>query len=187
MATNPAAVVIPAGAIFYYAPTGTTAPTDLSTAWSATWLDLGLLAEDAGDFSFDAESNDYYGRGPTGLQLVRTFSQKQKVVIPVDCLEDNKAVWALANPGSTASSTTGITTRIYKTPVPQTVAIGIEVVDGSTVKRRFVIKSADVKKRSQPQIYSSDPGVTGLDVTPYTDSTSEWMREITNLAAAVVP
>lgn len=126
MAGNNANVTIPAGVICYMAPIGTTAPTDLTTAWAAAWLagDPGILAEETSDLNFDSDTNDFYGRYQFGTLLVRHTNDKQKISFNVGFLEDNKTSWALTNPGSTAATVTGITTRTYKAAVAQTWRLG---------------------------------------------------------------
>src|SRR4051812_14407091 len=108
MAGDPANPRIWVNAKVLVAPVGTTAPTDIATAWSATWKDLGLLFEDGMTETRDQDSNDFYSWGGG---LVRSQRAKHKRTFKVTALEDNLVVWGLVNPGSSAASTTGITTR----------------------------------------------------------------------------
>lgn len=119
----------------YVAPVGTTAPTDLTTAWAAGWEPLGLLSEDGLTESREEESTDHYAWG--GI-LVRTTRSKHKRTFTVTALEDNAAVFGVVNPGSTAVTATGVTTRTVKVPTPDVRAFGFEFLDGDIVKRRII-------------------------------------------------
>jgi hypothetical protein len=123
------------GADVYVADVDTVAPADTTTAWSGSWEPLGLLSEDGMTESRDQDSTDHYAWG--GI-LVRTTRSKHKRTIVVTALEDNDVVFGLVNPGSTAESSGGVTTRTVVVPGSDPRSFGFEFVDGDITKRRIV-------------------------------------------------
>lgn len=165
------------------APAGTTEPTDVSAAWPAGWAALGLLSEDGATEARDESTDDKYAWG--GI-LVRTTRSKHKRTIKVIALEDNPTVFGLVNPGSSAVTATGVTTRTVKVPnTPNRRAFGIEVKDGNTIKRR-VIPDGEVTEVGE--VAFSDEEMTGyeLTITIYPDASGVLYRDITNDAQAAV-
>lgn len=167
----------------YVAPVGSTAPVDIVSAWAAPFLPLGLLSEDGMVESQDQSTTDYYAWG--GI-LVRTVRSKFKRSFKVTALEDNKTVWQLVNPGSTAVTAATITTRQVKVPTSDIRAFGLQLMDGANTKRRAiprgeVVAVADVKL--------SDSDLTGFELTIniYPDSSGVLYTEVTNEPAAIVP
>ena len=129
------------GATIYVAPVGTARPTDVTTAWSGTWKDVGVLHDETGMIESSSETtNDYYAWG--GI-LVRTTRSKEKRTIKFAMLEDTAVVFGLVNPGSVTWTSGGTTVRTVKVRNTDKRAFGIETTDGSTVRRR-VIPSGEV-------------------------------------------
>src|SRR5690606_19354535 len=96
------------------------------------------------------------------------------------------AVFDLVNPGSTAETTTGVTTREVTAPGPNPKAFGFELRDGDTI-RRLVVPRGEVL--SPGQISSSESAMTmfELPVTVYPASDGVLYVEITNNPAAAEP
>lgn len=165
------------------APVGTTAPTDIATAWSATWKDLGLLSEDGMTETRDMDSNEHYSWGGG---LVRTVRSKHKRAFKVAALEDNPIVWGLVNPGSTASSASGITTRVYKVPTPDPRAFGFELIDGANTSR-LIVARGEIVEIGDVARSDADLSMYELTIDVYAASDGTFYREITNDLQAVVP
>lgn len=127
------------GADVYFAALGTTAPTNIATALTSTWLAgaLGLLGEDGLSEKRDGDTTDRYAWGNI---LVRRTRSKHKRSFTVVALEDNPNVFALGNPGSSAATVSGVTTRTVKVPVITPVAVLLQLTDGGITKRRVVPK-----------------------------------------------
>ncbi|MFF5285185.1 hypothetical protein [Streptomyces sp. NPDC013171] len=170
------------GADFYAAPIGTTAPTDVATALAAAWLPVGLLSEDGASESRDQDSSDFYAWGGV---LVRTSKSKHKRQIVVTCLEENLVVFGLVNPGSSASTTTGVTTRTIKVPKADPRAFVLELHDGD-VKKRRVIPKGEVE--SVGEVTLSDSALTAyeLTITIYPAADGTLYLDITDDPQAVV-
>lgn len=166
----------------YSAPVGSTAPTDVTTAWAAAWDALGLLSEDGMTESREDDVTDHYAWG--GI-LVRTTKSKHKRTLVVIALEDNPTVWGLVNPGSTAATVSGLTTRTVKVPTPNPQAFGFELTDGAT-KSRIVVPRGEVVEVGERTLSDSEMATYELTINVYPSSTSVLYTEITNSAAAVI-
>lgn len=170
------------GADAYAAPLGTTAPTDVSTAWAVGWLPLGLLSEDGASESRDQDMTDHYAWG--GI-LVRTTRSKHKRTITITALEDNLTVFGLVNPGSTAVTATGTTTRTVKVPTSDPRAFGLELRDGD-VKKRRVIPRGEVVEVGEVSLSDSEMTAFELTINVYPDSSGVLYMDITDDPQAVV-
>ncbi|MFF9690226.1 hypothetical protein [Streptomyces sp. NPDC014623] len=171
------------GADFYAAPVGTTAPTDVVAALDEGWLAVGLLSEDGASESRDQDSTDHYAWGG---KLVRTTKSKHKRTIKVTCLEDNLVVFGLVNPGSTATTTDGVTTRIVKVPKTDPRAFLLELRDGEITKRRILPKG---EVSEVGEIPMSDSALTAyeLTITIYPAADDTLYIDITDDPQAAVP
>lgn len=168
----------------YVAPLGTTAPADTTTALTTAFKALGLLSESDNLVEHrDEDSTDHYAYGNI---LVRTKRSKHKRTFILTALEDNPTVWGLVNPGSTATSTTGMTTRVTKVPVSNPQAFLIQVKDGGVTKRRMV-KRGEVTAVDDVTFSDSDMQGYKLTITVYPDSSGVLYTDITDDPQAVGP
>jgi len=167
----------------YVAPVGTTAPVDVTTAWAAAWAALGLLSEDGMTESREDDTTDHNAWG--GI-LVRTTRSKHKRTLMVTALEDNKTVWSLANPGSTATTATGLTTRTVKVPTPDPKAFGFELKDG-LVTKRLIVPRGEIIEVGDLTYSDSEMFMKELTINVYPSAAGVLYTEITNDAQAVVP
>jgi len=170
------------GADLYAAPVGSTAPVDLTTAWAEAWEPAGLLSEDGMSESRDQDSADHYAWG--GI-LVRTTRSKHKRTITVTCLEDNLVVFGLVNPGSTATTTTGVTKRIVKVPTTDPRAFGLELTDGAITKRR-VIPKGEITEVAEVALSDSEMTAYALTITIYPAADGTLYIDLTDDPQAVV-
>lgn len=160
MAGSAANAALWTNADVYIAPVGSTEPTDVTTAWAVAWEAVGLLdGEEGFTETREEESNDFYAWG--GLLVKRTKS-KHKRTIKFVALEDNDVVFDLINPGSTRTTTLGVTTSTVKVPSGAEFAIAFETYDGDTKIRR-ICKRAEVQEVGE--VKSSESGLTVYEVT----------------------
>lgn len=163
------------------APLGSTAPTDIATAWDAAWDALGLLSEDGMTEQRSDTLTDMYAYG--GI-LVRTTRSKHKRILKVIALEDNPTVFAIVNPGSTVATVGGVTTRTVKVPGTNRKAFGLEVKDGDITKR-LVIPAGEVTAIADSKIHDAEMTMKELDITVYPDSGGVLYIEITDDPQAI--
>jgi len=169
----------------YVAPLATAAPTDTTTPLTSAWLTgaLGLLSEDDNLVEHrDEDSTDHYAYGNI---LVRTQRSKHKRTFTVTALEDNPVVWGVVNPGSTATSATGTTTRVTKVPSANPKAWLIQTKDGGVTQRR-IIKRGEVTAVDDVTFSDSDMTGYALTITVYPDANGVLYTDITDNPAAVV-
>lgn len=171
------------GADVYVAPTGTTAPTDTTTALAAGWEALGLLSDDGASESRDEDSTDHYAWGGV---LVRTTRSKHKRTIVVTALEDNDTVFKLVNPGSTSATATGTTTRVVKVPTPDPRAFVFELVDGDVTLRRHIAKG-EVVSVGDVTLAESDLTAFELTINVYPAADGTLYTDITDSTTAAAP
>lgn len=88
----------PNGQVFI-APVGTTAPTDVSAAWAAPWVDLGYLSDDGAHLTGDAEVEE---RTPwQSIYAVKRWVTARSASIEFTAWEWTKESIALAFGGGT--------------------------------------------------------------------------------------
>lgn len=167
----------------YVAPVGTAGPTDIDTALNGAFDALGLLSEDGMTESRDQEQTDHYAHG--GI-LVRTTKSKHKRTMVVTALEDNPTVFGLANPGSSAVTAAGVTTRTVKIPnQPDPRAFVLELVDGDITRRRYIPRG-EVTEVGEVTIADDEMEMKELTITIYPDENSVLYYDITDDPQAVV-
>lgn len=170
------------GADCYVAPVGTTAPTDTTTAWAAPWAPLGLLSEDGATESRNEDVKDHFAWG--GI-LIRTTRSKHKRTIKVTALEDNLAVFGVVNPGSTAATALGITTRTVKVPTADPRAFALELRDGAITTRRSIARG-EVVEVGDVSLSDADMTAYELTINVYPSSDGVLYTDITDDPQAVV-
>lgn len=158
------------------APLNSTPPDDIDTPWDAAFETLGLLSEDGMVEARTESVNDKYAYG--GI-LVRTTRSKHKRTIKVTALENNPVVYDLVDPGSTAESTAGVTTRTVVVPQPNRRMFGIETIDGDIVRRR-VIASGEVIEVGNITTSDEEIEMFELTINIYPDADGVLYTDITN-------
>lgn len=149
------------GADVFIAPEGTSGPQDVTTEWASAWELVGLLdGEEGFTEERDQDTNEHYAWG--GILYRRTTS-KHKRTFKFVALEDNDVVFKLVNPGSTRSSSLGLTSSTVKVPVTERFAVGMELRDGDRTKRR-IIGHAEVSEVGEIKESEEDPTVFEITV-----------------------
>lgn len=171
----------------HVAPVATTAPTTPTAAPSATWVSLGLMTEDDGlTAGRDIETDDHYAQGPDTVVLVRTTRSKEKRTFKVVCLEDTLAVWGLVNPGSTAATAGGVTTRTVKAATAGDPRAFLLTQRDGAIARRFVVPRGEVTEVGDVDSPPDDMQAFELTITVYAASDGTLFYELTNDPAATV-
>lgn len=165
------------GAAVYVAPVGSTAPTDVTTAWDAAWDDVGFLSEDGITRGVEHDTDRHFGLHLDGSQLVLSTKRNFVPHFTFTPIEDNAVVHALLNPGGSITDDATTETRELTTPTLVERAWGIQQVSGTTVKRivfprGFVAEQGDIEESPQGlsafelriDLVATD-GVYGTDLT----------------------
>jgi hypothetical protein len=126
------------------APVGTTAPTDITTAWAAGWVDLGYTTDDGVVLSPSREVTEIFAW--QAVIPVRRIKTSDQLNIGLTLLQLTQQAVQLAFGGGSFAAGTGITTYtpgsagdIYER------ALGIEGTDGDRTIR-VVIPRVDVSE-----------------------------------------
>lgn len=154
----------------YIGPLNATEPTTVTEAWDGAWDLVGLLdGEEGFTEAREDETSEKYAWG--GL-LVKKTRGKHKRTIKFVALEDNATTFALANPGSVRSGTSGygtVQTSTVEVPRYAEMAVGLETREGEKVVRR-IIPTADVELTGEVKASESDVTVYEFTVTIIPDS-----------------
>lgn len=162
----------------FMAPKGTTAPTDLTTAWAAGWLDLGYMSDDGVSLE---PSTDY-----EEINAWQSISPVRRVLTGVDFTLGFTAIELKADtvklyfPGSTLATASGVhTLSIPAAPDPAEYAFGLEWEDG-TITNRLVIPRGEVTERSAVTIGRSAAVGLEMTVSAYASSAPEIATWLSN-------
>ena len=164
----------------YTAAVGSTAPTDVATALNAAFKATGLLSDDELTRTLAVDRTELRALGG---KLVRVKRTSQTRSITFTALENSHQVFTIANPGSTATTTTGITTRTIKSQTTVQLAAVVHAVEGTNITRLWIPKLeifADGDTKMGPSGMYQTP-MTGMF---YPDSSDIFFFEITNDPAA---
>jgi hypothetical protein len=137
MAKSTTQITVGANGTVYVAPVGTTAPTDIASAWSGTWVDLGYTSEDGVTFrdSRTTERINVWQMFNAGRYIITEAETSASFVLR----QWSKDTVKLAFGGGTITPTAGPPAHyLYTPPVPGVVderAIGIEWIDGTKTYR----------------------------------------------------
>ena len=179
MALNADNVRVGLNGNIYMAPKGTTAPTDLDTAWAAGWLDLGYMSEDGVSLEFSTDVQD--------INAWQSLSPVRRVLTSVDmtmgftAIELKKQTVTLYFPGATMTDVSGTvhSLAIPAAPGPQEFAFGLEWIDGS-IKNRLIIARGEVTERGAITVGRSDAVGLEMTVSAYASSAPEIATWLSN-------
>lgn len=176
MAKSTSQIVVAGTGSILVAPVATVAPVDVATPWAAAWIDLGYTNEDGVTFTDEKTVEDimlwqlfYPGRTiVTARNSTAAFSLAQW----------NKDTVPLAFGGGTITTTPGPPAHYrYSPPAPGTVderALGIEIVDGSVIKR-FIIPRCVVSEAVETNLVKSTAANLPITVKALgTDGVDPW-------------
>jgi hypothetical protein len=171
----------------YVVPLGTTMPTNTATTLSSPILagKLGLISDDGMTFTSGFDEND--SKYAYGNILVRKSRSKFSETFTVTALEVQAAnVFAVAYPGSTAVTASGVTTRTIKVPVIAPVAVLLETYDPVGVKLRRAIPRVEFEATGD--FVFDDSEMAGIELLATIIPSGSGVRyiDITDDPAAVV-
>lgn len=142
MAVNANAVRVAGTGEVYYAATGTTAPTDSSTALPVAWTGLGYTSTDGVAFSFGRDTADIDAWQGSKLRVV---TNSEPATVGFTLMETKTATLLLAFGGGTVVTTGGA--AVYTPPDAGTNterAMVVDFTDGS-VKYRYYFPRVSVE------------------------------------------
>lgn len=164
----------------YTAPVGTAGPTDVSTALNVAFKNNGLMSDEELTKTLTVDRTELRAMGG---KLVRVKRTAQTRSFTWTWLENSHQAWTVENPGSTAATATGITTRTIKSQTTQNYAMVIHAVEGSVITRLW-IPTTEVFSDGDTKMGPSGMYSTPVTAMVYPSSADVFYFEITNDAAA---
>ena len=165
----------------YVAPTGTTAPTDESTALNAAFIELGYVSEDGITESWDDSVDDIFAwQNATNVRSALTQSVNS---FSFTLIESNGYVMEAYHRGSTMTEPTS---GKYKLDVKPTVADPqswvFQIVDGSEIIRVYV-GLGEIVERGEVMYRNGEPIGYPCTLRAYPDSNGNISQKFSNIAA----
>jgi len=152
-----------AGAAVYAGPVGTTAPTDVTTALDAAFLDMGFIAEDGITRGVEHETDRHYGIHLQGSVLLKTSKRNFRPFFTFMPLEhDSDVVHLLLNPDADISDDATTQVREFTVPKYDERAWIIEQVEGDTVRRMHFPRGL---VSEQGDLEDSPEGISPVEIT----------------------
>lgn len=148
----------------HFAATGTTLPTDATTALDVAFTDLGYITDDGVVQAIDRSTTDMKAWGG---DVVRTVQTEHNVTYTFSMMETNDDVLQLFYADADASTTTTEITGAQA----QRGSWAVEVVDGSE-KIRLVIPDGEITGVGDVTYATEEAIVYELTVTAYPDGSS---------------
>lgn len=142
MALSSGAVRVAGTGEVYYAPTGTSAPTDATTSLPVAWKGLGYTSTDGVEFTFSRDTSDIDAWQGTKLRVV---TNSEPVSVGFSLMETRTDTLILAFGGGTVISAAG--TATYTPPAEGTNTERSMVVDftDGTNKYRYYFPKVQVE------------------------------------------
>lgn len=164
MALDATKIKVAGSGAIWKAPTGTTLPTDSTTAYGTGWVNLGWISE--GGFEIENAKKTKTVMAWQSVEVVRLVTTSVERSVKFEALESNKETVGLAWGGATITAGSGSTYTI-DLPDPQANSefiIGIDWFDGSTTQR-ILVKRAVLKTLPKLKYNRSDAISYGFEVS----------------------
>lgn len=178
MALDATAVRVAGTGEAYFAPEGTAAPTDATTALSATWLGLGYTDPDGLQFTFSRNTSDIDAWQGSKLRVV-TNSEPVSVTLALRETKTNTLLFAFG--GGTVGANT------FTPPVEGVNAVRAFVVDvtDGTLKYRYYFPRVQIAGDVSFQLARTD--AISYDLTVGVLANVPKFRLFTNDTSALTP
>lgn len=161
----------------YVAPTGTTAPTDSSTALNVAFKDLGFISSDGIAESIDRSTNQI--RAWQNGSLVREVTSEGTYSVTLTFLETNQDVLELYY----GASITGGALDGDPTTTGGRKSFVIDVVDGATVERTY-IPAGEITAVGERTLASGEAIGYNVTITAYADAGSTTFKKFFSVLEA---
>jgi hypothetical protein len=155
----------------WFAATGSTAPTDATTALAAAWKNAGMCSENGITVKFNESSKNVKAAG--SVQIQRKLVTDSQSVFDLEFLEVNQYSWAVYNRLGITSITPGVGTGAFTTTsglyVQQYYAFTFDMIDGGKHIRGYC-PQVEVTNRTDLKFPNSDNATLGIELTAYPNS-----------------
>jgi hypothetical protein len=179
MANDAANVQVAVSALASVGPTGTTAPTDSTTALAVGFAGLGWISEDGITESYSDDTTEIRGNDGTVLRRVITGSS---ATLQFTLLESKTDVLELYHKGGTMSGSAGAFKIDVKAPNTDQRSFVFDVLDG-TEHLRLYVPLGEVTERGDIVYSNSQPIGYNVTVSCYPDSSGVLLTKFSDNAA----
>jgi hypothetical protein len=165
----------------YVAPTGSTAPTDATTAVAAAFKDLGWVNEDGLTEGASLEKTDIKGVNGSTVRSVITGQSKTFKLTLLESKNIN-VLGLYYGSSSTFTGATGPATVSVKSKARDLRAFIFDIFDGSDTTRIYV-PTAEVSSVGDI-VYNASGTPIGyeVEITAYADTSNVWFKKFTSYA-----
>jgi hypothetical protein len=164
----------------WFAITGSTAPTDATTALAAAWKNAGLITDKGLTAKFSENSKPIRAYGSTAIQ--RTLVTDDTYTFDLEFLETNQYSQAVYHRLGITSITPGTGTGAYSltsgTYARQLYAFTADMIDGSN-HIRIYCPTVEVTGRSDVSFAAGSEATWGVTLTAYPNSSgvaAQWYQ-----------
>jgi hypothetical protein len=155
----------------WFAVTGSTAPTDASTALAAAWKNVGFITDDGLTEKINTASKDVKAYG--SLQIQRKIITDSSVTFNIAFLEKNarttELYYGIAFNSLSPTVGTGAFSYTFGTYTRQLVSGVFDIVDGTT-RHRVYCPQLEVTDRQDVKYGTTDAATFGVTFTAYPNS-----------------
>lgn len=171
-------------AFVYYAPLATAFPTDLTTPLTDDWLDTGWLTDTGLTEATNTNATKKYTVNGAQIRSVKSSNDRS---FTFECYETNANVSALTRPGSSVSTTSGITTTHVQPFVGTELwSWVIEKHYGDTITSRILIAEGEATLSDAIADLYTDITTFKFNLDCFPDSDNDYYVELSNDPAVAV-
>lgn len=162
----------------WFAPTGSTAPTDATTALAAAWKNAGMITDNGLTGKVNTSSKDVKAYG--SLQIQRKIITDSSLQFDIAFLETNQysqaIYWGLSLSAISPTVGTGAFNFTFGTYTRQLFAAVFDIIDG-TNRLRYYCPSVEVTDRKDFQVGNGQEISWGVTLTAYPNSSGVALQQ----------
>lgn len=163
--------------LMWVAPTGSTAPTDATSALAAAWKNVGMITDNGLTIKVNTASKDVKAYG--SLQIQRKIITDSSLTFSIEMLETNarttELYWGLALNSISPGVGTGAFSYTFGTYTRQLFAAVFDVIDG-TNRLRYYSPSVEVSDRGDIKVGNATEIFYPITLTAYPNTSGVTMQ-----------
>lgn len=164
--------------LMWVAVSGSTAPTDASSALAAAWKNVGMISEDGLGGKVNTSSKDIKAYG--SIQIQRKIITESSLSFDITMIETNsrsqELYWGLALNSISPTVGTGAFSFTFGTYTRQLFAAVFDIIDG-TNRLRYYCPQVEVTDRKDFKVANADGIQWGVTLTAYPNSSGVTLQQ----------
>lgn len=157
--------------LMWVAVSGSTAPTDATSALAAAWKNVGMISEEGLSGKVNTSSKDIKAYG--SIQIQRKIITESSLSFDITMIETNarsqELYWGLALNSISPTVVTGAFNFTFGTYTRQLFAVTFDIIDG-TNRLRYYCPQVEVTDRKDFSVANADGIQWGVTLTAYPNS-----------------